>query len=1235
MTSRMSMSSCNARDLTTLAVVLAVCAVSSVAAAQDGTNASMQIEPLNRLSGAAGTTMFTRLDASQTGIEFQIDVDENHPMRRLYEIAFAGAGVAIGDYDNDGRPDLFMAHHDGGNRLFRQVYNFVFEDVSEAAGIRNDATWSSGTTFADVNNDGYLDLYVNNYDAPNSLYINQQDGTFAEAAAEWGVDYRGASVMAAFADYDRDGDLDMYLLTSLLAADTESEKRLRVTSEIGPGGRPRPRVGDEFGDFSGFIEKPNGQFEQIGTGQHDYLFRNDGDRFSTVDFVAASDADQHMGMSVVWWDFDGDQWPDIYVANDMFGPDRLYRNNRDGTFSDVIRDTLPHTPWYSMGSDFADINNDGLFDFMATDMSATTHYEQKVGMGEMDSQIWFLRSANPRQYMRNALYLNTGTARFMEIAHLAGVSSTDWTWSAKLNDYDNDGLVDLFVSNGMVRNFMDADVQRQIAADLSLPDYWDILKDMPPKRDTNLAFKNSNGLQFDKIGHEWGLDHTGLSFAAAVGDLDRDGDLDLVVNNLNEPVSIYRNDSQEGNRLLVRLAGTQSNTFGLGATVSIETQSGRQARQLSVARGFMSADEPVLHFGLGDDTQVDRLTVAWPSGRAQSFSNLSGGALLSITEDTAGSEAPAAPPQPPRLYLNATASSGLDYRHDELPFDDYALQPLLPAQLSQLGPAIAWGDADNDGDDDVFIGAAAGQVAALFINNSNGRFKRVTGPWLEHEAREDMGLLWIDADSDGYLDLYVSSGSSEFEQGDIDLADRLYLNNGDATFRHAPAGSLPTAANASGAIAAADFDTDGDLDLFVGGRVLPGQFPLSPDSQLLRNDAGTFTDITDELAPELRHAGLVTGALWSDVDDDGDSDLLLTVEWGPIRLFQNESGRLVEATLEAGLADLTGWWNSITSTDIDNDGDIDYIVTNVGLNTKYDASTDKPAILYYGDFGGEDGSNLVEATWEDETIFPVRGLSCSSDAMPFIADEFSTFDSFARADIEDLFSPAKLDEANRYSATELRSGMLINSGNGTFEFRALPLAAQAAPAYGVLSGDFDLDGNADVYVVHNSYAPQPETGRMDGGVSLLMLGDGSGALKPVWPSVSGLVVSGDAKAAATTDLNQDGRADFLISRNNSTVQLFGRSESQITPNARPFSVRLVNNDPESTLVGAKISVERSDGSRQAAEIHAGSGYLSQSSPVVFFASTFANPITKLRVKWPSGEQEDFSPEEGPVQTIYK
>jgi hypothetical protein len=1170
------------------------------------------------------TTMFTRLGPQETGIGFQINIDVEHKRRRLYEIAFAGAGITVADYDADGRPDVFMSRHDGPDALYRQVGDLKFVDASVAAGLGERSEWSSGATFVDVNNDGWLDLYVCYYDSPNALYINNGDGTFSDRAAAYGLDFQGASVMAAFADYDRDGDLDMYLLTSRLAANTEIEQQIEVGRAQGPGGRSIPAISDDFLDYTDFIERPNGQFVQIATGQRDVLFRNENGRFQPVEISGAGspapvDSDNHMGMGVVWWDYDGDHWPDLYVANDLFGPDRLYRNNRDGTFSDLVATAMPHTPWYSMGVDFADINNDGRFDLMATDMAATSHYEEKVGMGDMAQLGWFLKSAEPRQYMRNALYLNSGTERFMEIAHLAGIASTDWTWSVKLNDFDNDGLNDAFITNGMVRNFMDSDTQREIDAS-AVSDYWEILKEKPAKKDANLAFRNSGDLQFEDVSNEWGVDHVGMSFGAAVADLDRDGDLDLIVNNLDEPAAIYRNDSASGGRVLIRLEGRESNSNGVGATVRIVTNDATQVRQLSPTRGFMSADEPLLHFGTGLATELQSLVVSWPSGIEQAYENLPVNRYYTIKEGESVFAVPKVVDDG-QLYERISDSVLTGHKHRELAYDDYASQPLLPAKLSQMGPGIAWGDVDGDGDDDVFVGGAAGESGVLYIAEPEAKFRASSGgPWDVHSDREDLGMLWLDVDADNDLDLFVASGGVEVPQGDTDLANRLYLNDGEGRFQPAPAGSLPQTFESSAVVVAADFDADGDLDVFVGGRTVAGQYPLSPGSQLLLNEGGRFVDATDEFAPGLGQVGMVTGALWTDADNDGDSDLMLTLEWGAVHFFENSEGKLSDQTERAGLDARKGWWSSITSVDLDNDGDSDYVITNAGLNTKYHASTERPATLYYGDFAGAGRSNLVEAHWEDENELPVRGLSCSSGAMPFIAEEFGTFDAFARADIDQLLSPAKVETAERFTATELRHGILLNNGDSTFSFSALPMAAQIAPAFGVVSGDFDLDGNADVYLVQNSFAPQHETGRMDGGLSLLLVGDGNGSLEAVWPSESGLIVPGDATSLTVNDLNRDGRADFVIGRNDDSVLVFQRANNEGAVADQAVAVRLVGRIGNPSGVGARITAIRADGSRHSTEIHAGAGYLSQSAAVAFLASIPANPIEEIRVSWPMGNE---------------
>ena len=1179
-------------------------------------------------SGSKGHRSFTLLSPEETGIDFRILIDEDHTLRKLYEIAFAGAGVCIGDYDNDGRPDIFLTHHARPNRLYRQVSSLKFEDVTVTAGVGGPDAWSAGATFVDVNNDGLLDLYVCNYNVPNSLYINKGDGTFAEHARSYGVDFAGASVMAAFADYDRDGDLDMYLLTSRLQPKRGENDSFSVRYESGPGGRRRPRVDEHSRERFMFIEKPNGRYMETKAGQRDYLYRNNDDgTFAVVNsFLKNAPSartnvdDNHMGMGVVWWDFNDDGWPDLYVANDFFGPDHLYRNNKDGTFTDIAISALPHTPWFSMGVDFSDINNDGLLDLLASDMSATTHYMQKVSMGDMDSQGWFLTSAIPRQYMRNALYFNTGSERFMEVAYLAGLASTDWTWSVKFGDLDNDGFTDLFVSNGMVRNFMDADVQDKIRRSNLEDDYWNVLKEAPPKRDINRVFRNKGGLEFTSMEANWGLNHQGMSFGAALGDLDRDGDLDLVVSNLDDPVSIYRNDVAHDGSILIRLKGTKTNKYGIDTRVKIVTDAGIQVRALTLARGFMSANEPIIHLGTGKNQIIRELTVKWGSGHIQSFNDLAINQLYTITESASGVQTSTDVERLPTFFKEISKELNLRFQHQEAIFDDFRHQPLLPYKLSQMGPGLAVGDADGDGDNDLFVGGAAYQSGVLFLRQDDGTFvkKRGETPWSDHEEQEDMAPLWLDADSDGDLDLYVTSGSVEYGPNDSRLRDRLYINHGGGAFAHASESSFPDTTNAGGVITAGDFDNDGDLDLFVGSRVIPHQYPLPPSSQLLRNDGGSYTDVTRQVAPSLEQVGMVTGAIWSDVNNNGRLDLLITVEWGPIHYFKNNGkNQLVNQTQEVGLNAYVGWWNSITSIDVDNDGDMDYVVTNVGQNTKYHASNEEPATLYCGKFGNDSQLRLVEAAWEDHTLYPIRGKSCSTNAIPSLAEKFLSFDSFAKSTLRDIYASLGLNDAKSLTANELRSGLLINSDGDHFAFEPFPRLAQASPSFGVIGGDVDADGNQDIYLVQNFYGPQPETGRMDGGVSLLLRGDGTGKFEEAMPNESGLLVSGDAKALVACDLNDDSWMDFVVTQNNGELLAF---QNTGFAGQKPLAVKLRGPKGNPTAIGARVTLERTDGTIQTAELHGGSGYLSQSTSTLFFGRGSAPSNQTISVRWSNGKR---------------
>ena len=949
--------------------------------------------------------------------------------------------------------------------------------------------------------------------------------------------------------------------------------------------------------------------------QPDMLFRNDGGKFTDVT-EASGIAGTGFGLSATWWDLDGDGLQDLWVGNDFNDPDRVYHNNGDGTFTDIVRSLVPHITWFSMGADVADLDGDGLSDFVIADMSGSNHFKQKVNMGAMGSSAEFLRDADPQQYMRNAVFLNTGTPRFQEAAYLTGLANTDWTWTVKLCDFDNDGRPDVLFTNGMSRNFNQSDNAATIPQ--ANETEWDrhLRAGTPELREPNLAFRNLGDLRFKDTGKAWGLDHNGMSFAAAHADLDGDGNLDLIVANLGEPVSIYRNHgTPDNNRAVVKLHGAGANTFGIGATVTVEAGGQSQLRELIPYRGYLSSNEPMLHFGLGEASRIDSLRVRWPDGKEQEFTDLEANRVFTITEP--GAATPARRGRKPDDFRFTYLGAPGDIHPVENDHDDFERQPLLPNQLSRLGPGMAWGDIDGDGDDDLWTAGAAGKSGILMRREDDGKFTRVVSAALQADAAsEDLGGLWFDADGDDDLDLYVASGGYEFEKGDAALRDRLYVNDGSGGFSAAPTGALPDFRASSGTVTACDFDRDGDLDLFVGGRQVPGEYPLPAESILLRNEGGRFSDATESVAG-LRMPGLVTASLWSDVNGDGWLDLLLTLEWGPVKIFLNDKGKLSDAGVASGTAALTGWWNGITGRDIDGDGDTDYVVTNFGLNTKYHASRKAPALLYYGDFEGDGRFHIVEAEFEDETLYPCRGRSCSSAAMPHLREKFTSFQQFASADLMSIYPSEKLRESHRFAATVLESGVLINDGSGRLAFQPLPRRAQIAPSFGLALTEFDGDGHPDLYLAQNFHSPQVETGHMDGGVSLLLNGTGDGSFAPVPPNQSGLVVGGDAASVTTPDLDGDGAPDLVIGLNDAPAMAF---RLRTKPAGEIVTVRLEGPAGNRIAAGASVRFVLDDGSTQSAEVYAGGGYLSQSPPELAFGIPSGHTAKEIAVRWPDGRE---------------
>jgi hypothetical protein len=1164
--------------------VLAAAALHCLPARADDPAGGISGKPLAPRAFPRGKTLFVRLPPEETGLRAENRYDDPRIWGELYhefEVGEIGTGVAIGDYDGDGRPDIFVVTKSHGCRLFRNLGGYRFEDVTEKAGVgATPGVWNQGATFVDINNSGRLDIYVCRFNAPNLLYINQGDGTFKEVAHACGLDVNDASSMADFSDYDRDGWLDVFVQTNLL----------------------------------NYSRNPNGQ--------RSYLFHNNRNGTFTNVTERAGISGEARGHSAVWWNFDNDGWQDLYVANDFALPDVLYHNNRDGTFSDVIDRVVPHMPFSSMGSDLGDVNNDGMIDLFVTDMAATTHEQDQRGMAESRSHTTE-DDRNPGaapQYERNALYINTGTGACLEAAYMAGLAATNWTWSPRFEDLDNDGRLDLFVTNGSHRESTNVDIlARQAGAD-SAAERIRIMHDSPVMAEAHLAYRNLGDLQFEDVSAAWGLNLRGVSFGSALGDLSGDGNLDIVYTNFDGDVTVLRNDNDTGHSADVHLRGTVSNRYGVGAIVRAESGLGAQARPLVLGRGYLSSSEPMVHLGFGEDTVITRLTVTWPSGAVQRFENLPVDRIYTITEPST----PVPPEQPkaavPLQFVETAQAAGLSFASREEQVDETAMERLIPLRLNRRGPGLAVGDLEGNHRDAVVIGGTTLDPLRILIPpDSPGRFSPADGLVPGAAAPVDDGpILLFDAAGSGRQDLLVMRGGNALPAGSAEYQPRLYLNDGAGGFRPAPAGALPPLPVSAGAVAAADFDHTGRLGLFIGGRVQSGQYPLPPRSALLANRGGRFEDVTDALAPGLRDVGMVTSALWSDVDGDGWPDLLVALEWGKVRYFHNREGKGFEDwTDRAGFGSAgTGWWTSLASADFNGDGRPDYVVGNVGLNTQYRASPEHPALLYFGDFTGEGEEPLtIEAYTEGDRLYPWRCRRDLGAAIPSVLKRFPKNNAYARATLGEILGNGKLAAAQRFAATELRSGVFLSQPDGTYRFEPLPRIAQIAPFQGVVAGYFRGSGRADIYTVQNSYAPIPPVGRFDGGLSQLLRGDGHGRFTPVPPAQSGLVVPGDAKALAVIELGRSGWPGFLVTRNNSTTLAFRNNGIE---GRASLCVRLVGPPGNPTGVGAQITVDLADGSTQTCEVFAGSGYYSQSTPACFFGASDSNPPTKIKVRWPTG-----------------
>ncbi|BFP40140.1 VCBS repeat-containing protein [Flavobacteriaceae bacterium GF1] len=1066
---------------------------------------------------------FKKRDAQATNINFSNRIRETPNFNYfLYPFIYFGGGVATGDINNDGLPDIYFTGNMGLNSLYLNQGDLKFKDISKRAGVQGVYNrWTTGVTMADVNNDGFLDVYVSvagpNDTRDNLLYINQKDNTFKEKAKEYGLNDNGHTIQSVFFDFDNDGDLDVYV-----------------------GNYPPSGFNENTEFFVSRTTKPL-------LIDSDRLYRNDNGRF--VDVTRKSGILNYgltLGLSTA--DFNNDGLMDIYVSNDFNSPDYLYINQGDGTFQNKIMEYTEHTSNFGMGTDAADINNDGLIDLLQLDMMGRTNEQQKANMSAMDTEAFYhlVDQGLHHQYMKNTLQLNTGIGRFSEVGELAGIAYTDWSWGALFFDMDNDGLKDIFITNGMRRNVNDNDFNAyyrilQAYDQISPEDYISLLKKMPVQPVANFAFLNNGDLTFSERDTDYGLAFEGFSHGAAYADLDLDGDLDLVVNNLDRPAHIYENvrpNETSFNSLRIRLEGRNDNHFGIGSKVSIYTDKTIQSQELFLSRGYESSVEPILHFGLGEYNRVDSVKIRWPNGHIQTVRDLNANQVVHIQQSINQNNGEPLSAQSP-LFNTWEPVVYPSYKHQENDYNDFDGEVLLPHKMSQFGPALAVGDVNNDGLDDFYVGGAKGHSGVLYLQKDDGSFKSVSnGIWLKDRSHEDVSAVFFDADSDGLLDLYVVSGGNEMPEGHEAYGDRLYLNLGNGKFQKTR-GALPKLFSSGSCVKIADFDKDGDPDLFVGGRQTPGQYPNPTNSYLLRNNSTTdsivFEDVTKKVAPQFENIGMVTDVEWADVNNDTWPDLVVVGEWMAPKVFHNLKGNFQEVSEAYGLNDHVGWWNSVKCQDLDGDGDMDIVAGNLGLNYKYKASKEEPFKIYAADFDGNGSQDIVLGYYNDGELFPLRGRECSSQQIPSIKKKFKNYTEFSKARLVDVYPETQLDDAIMYEATFFANTVFIND-NKTFKSRPLPNEAQVSSVNAIHLFDYDNDGNPDILMAGNLYGSEVETPRNDAGIGWLLKGDGKGNFKAIPPNESGVFINGEVKGIIPLK-KSEGRYAFLIARNGMELQI--------------------------------------------------------------------------------------------------
>jgi hypothetical protein len=1061
------------------------------------------------------TTEFSELASEKSGVLFTNTITENDTLTYFkFPYIFMGGGVSIGDINNDGLSDLFLTGNMVPNKLYLNKGNFEFEDITENAGISGDQRWYTGATMCDINNDGFLDIYLSvsglNSKTENQLFVNNGDLSFTESASDFGINDKSNSIQSTFFDYDNDGDIDLFVANY-------------------------PSVPISQGNM--FYDEKMKENNPIDSG---HLYRNEGDgKFSDVTKEAGV---QNFGLTLglIASDFNNDGWQDLYLSNDFNVPDYFYINNQDGTFREVVKKATGHISMFGMGIDASDFNNDGLIDLIQAEMSPEDYVRARVNMASMSPKNFEegVSMGFHYQYMQNSLQLNNGMGEqnnpmMSEISRFANMASTDWSWSTLFADLDNDGWKDIYITNGMKRDVNDNDVNNR-SNPTSFKQAFNIeITDYPSEPLANYVYKNKGGIAFEKSAKEWGLDFKGFSNGMAYGDLDNDGDLDLVINNIDSKASLFKNETKGTNYLRIALKGPEKNPLGLGTKVTLKQGQNTQVQELTLTRGFQSSSEPILHFGLGTNSIIEELQVTWSDGTEQIIENPEINQLLSL--DYRDSQEA----QPEKKYIekyfkNITAISNIDFQHTEDLYNDYLTEPLLPYRYSMLGGALAVGDVNADGLEDFYAGNAAGSKSVLYLQNKDATFRELEGPWTQDGAQEDMGALFYDFDKDGDQDLYVVSGGSV----NLNHKDRLYVNTRDGFVKAESA--LPEIAISGKSIAISDVDKDGYMDVFIGGRNVSGKYPFPAASILLRNVGGKdlnlkFEIVESPFGKESNTLGMVTDAVWADLDGDSWDDLILAGEWMPITVYKNNKGVLVDKTADYGLNDTKGWWNSLHIADIDQDGDVDIIGGNLGLNHKYKTSLKSPFEVYAADFD-ENGSNDIVFTYNKKGMqVPLRGRECSTQQVPAIGVRYKSYRDFAKADLVDIYGQGPLNKALHYKADTFAHLWFENMNSKEFQAHELPVRAQLSCINSIVSIDYNNDNYPDILVQGNLFPSEAETPRSDAGLGLILLGSSKGYAEVV-PSESGFLQRSDVKGCKKIQL-ADNRIGYLIASNNSAMKL--------------------------------------------------------------------------------------------------